>query len=1412
MSEEREVRRRQLRRRWRALSALLGFGIGVGALLLWVLLPRAPMAPLPPGTGAPGTPPLTTAAAPDTTRPPVQIGRTGGSVIAAFEASVDRRLAAGPVPTEPIRRGIRVRAGDVLWRDREDRPFLRLASATATLNAIAVQRGRYELDGVVLNDPRVLLVQTDTGAVWNYVPVLGFDQPAAPPSGPGNPNQGIFLNGIRVVGGDVEIRRPAQTYVARDLHGTIASVAVPSGDNAATVAIERMLSTFTIPADSVALPLEIAGAHLTLPGGEVDFRIERVQLAQSVVENVQGVFDSDFGGYGIRATGRAAHVELADVTFMGPKVPDEGTASFDWAVAPEEGATAVELTSLELHSGESEVTGSVALAVPDTGGFALRSVDARLSPVRVAFLNRFLENPLPYTGELRGSIKGPADALSFDVAATLAPEGERRTFTTQLNGRIGLGGTGVRLGQLEATLNEVPLASLRPYLPNVHLAGALSGTIALTGAPGTSPLDVNVRLETAGGVAIVTGTVDLTGAEPAYDLSGRLLGVDIQQLAEPKMPPVTLTAEFKVSGHGTDPATLAATAGLDGRFSGWYTNAGDEIHLQASADSGMLHVARLAAAMGPVALNANGDWGLRDDVVSPGIEFRLNVSALGPLGPYLPAIENPAASGSIDVSGTAKGTLQHPQIAGDLRLQDVRYGPWGVGAAEGTAMVALGDSLPTLHVSLGARAVQTPTAGAFQAASVEANLAPPSFDLDARANRVGGGVIEITADGTLLEAGVRAANVTHFVADLGNERWSLQRPAKIQWGGVPGIVVHDLAVATADSTGRLSLDGTLYPLNQADFRFDVAALPTGRLQQMLGQDSIITGDLWANGTVVGGGTPRVDATLRLDSGEVRGVRYTQIQGQLGYADRVATLAATGDFRPAGRIDLKATVPVDVELTDSLRASLIDDGRLDGRLTTRAFPLRTLDPLFPMFRELGGTTTADVTLGGTPGSPELAGDVLLDSGAVTLPALDRRFTSIAGHLALSGQKVVVDSLRLESGGSATATGQVTFQELSSPVADLKVRLNDFRPMGVANYQPAAMSGDVTVRGTLPDVTLSGSVRVADGNFEIPQVGGDPFQQQVEQFMETGGVATAGLEEGAASTLFDHVSIQGLTVVTGDNVWFILQQPEARIQLSGELTLFVTKNAVKIFGTLSGQHGTFTMQAGPLIRRFDVTDATIRFFGSPDPNPALQITASRVVYTGQSNRVNVLVNVSGTARNPSLSLSTAEGTEIPESELLSFLLFGRSSANVGAGFSGGGGLQESLVASTLLGGVGDILSSTAEQALARELGVSLDYLQFRFEEATCPTSFLGCATVEFGKEIANNFFITVNAGLSGLFGTSAANGGVGVAVEWRIDPEWTVGAGVEPLIRRRYNLLGLEIVSPLTNPGLQKYIDLRRRWTY
>ncbi len=1389
----------RLRLHWshRVLSLVIGLTLAVGAVALWVFR----------GGGGPRS--LGPAA--DSIGAALRLGSPAPGEVADFEADVSRRLPAGGAPLHPIRAGIGVRAMDVHWTDREGRPFLLASRATGTLNARAIGHGRFELSDVVVSDASVLLIKPSVDAEWNYVPVLGFDRPPSPSKPVRNPQEGIYLLSLRVLDGRVEVRMPDATYVTERVEAEVPMVAIPSGDRAATVDIARLVSRFLPPDSAAPLPLQVTGAHLTLPGGEVGFEVVRAELGETVVTGMHGTWDPDLPGYGFRATGRAERVRLADIRFINPKLPDDGVASFAWQVEPRDGGTHVWLQNLDVTSGESHVQGNLAATFGDGATPTLESVELRLEPVEVALLNPFLSRPLPYSGTLRGRIEGHGGPVSFDVAATLTPTGEQREFTTQLTGEATVASSGVRLGRFEAQLNQVPLASLREYIPRLPLAGSITGKIELVGPPGGGPLRMNVRFDAAGGVVVLNGTVDPTAPEIAYDVQGQVIDVALAQLLEPAFPPIRLTAQFTARGHGTDPRTLDAAVALQGRFAGWYASGDDRIALDASARDGLLHITNLDATLGPVGVGARGEWALEPERTASGVEYRLAVSSLAPLAPYIPLIEHATAGGSVELSGTATGSLQRPAVEGQLRLRNARYGDWGVGAADGSYAIAAGDSLPTVRLQLGARAIQTATAGAFEAVSLNASLTPPAFAVEANADRMGGGIIQLAADGSLLPDGVRSATLRRFVADLGPQRWTLQGPAEVQWGGAPGVVVRQLAVASGNGSGTMSLDGTVYPLSIADFQYDVQALPISDLQELLGQQPIVSGEVWAKGRLVGGATPQLGTSFRIADGEVRGVRFSQIQGSLSFADRLADATITADFLPAGQVRLTAKLPLDVDVSDKPAARWVDDASISGTLATNGLPIAALGPLMPQMEDVQGTASADIRLAGTPGKPQFEGSASLADGAATIAALGRRFTAIEGRFSLANEAVRIEELRAQSDGSAIASGTITFEDLSHPVADIGVELNQFRPVAVKNLQPAAAWGTLTVRGPIPSVTLGGRIRLDDGNILVPEFAADPFQVQVQQFLATGNqIAIAGLPGAQPQGLFQDLSVSGLTVEGGEALWFVT--PDARAQLGGEMTVFKEGEDIKIFGTLEGEHGTFTMQAGPLIRRFEIRSAQIRFLGAPTPNPALDITAARVVYPSGGQQIEVLAHVTGTLRNPTLSLSSG-GTDIPESELLSFLLFGQPSFALQSAFAGP--TSNSLIGSTLVGGFADLLSMTLEQKLVEQSGLGLDYFQVRFGEPSATGSTLGVfgqPTVVVGKEIGNDVFLTVNAGISTLFGdnTTPADA-VGVSLEWRLSPQWTLEGGLEPLIAERFSRLGLVIVSPLTT-NRQVTVDLRRRWTY
>jgi autotransporter translocation and assembly factor TamB len=274
----------------------------------------------------------------------------------------------------------------------------------------------------------------------------------------------------------------------------------------------------------------------------------------------------------------------------------------------------------------------------------------------------------------------------------------------------------------------------------------------------------------------------------------------------------------------------------------------------------------------------------------------------------------------------------------------------------------------------------------------------------------------------------------------------------------------------------------------------------------------------------------------------------------------------------------------------------------------------------------------------------------------------------------------------------------------------------------------------------------------------------------------------------------LTLDGLLVDVREGVWFATK--DARARLGGELTVYKDPVGIRVFGTLEGDQGTFTMRVGPLVRRFQIEQAKVRFFGTTDPNPSIDAVAKRVVLTPEGQRLEVLVTVSGTLTSPTLALSTPEGAVIPESELLSVLVFGQPNAGLtGAGIPG-----QALAEDILFSGIADYAGMELEEALLGEVGVPIDYFLIR----TAPgPSGLFQPTVVLGKQLTNDIFLTVESGVATLFNAS---------LEWQVDRQWTVELNAQPLNRARY-FRGVPVSPYVEKEGQwQIGLDARRRWTY
>ncbi|HEX2167944.1 MAG TPA: hypothetical protein VHG09_11990, partial [Longimicrobiales bacterium] len=913
-----------------------------------------------------------------------------GGVIGRRQQGVLSRLSGFEVDASPLTGPLSITARQVVLNEAGGGRFARAERVTAQLSTDALRSGDVILENVRVVTPVVAL--RERGGAWNFEQVFEelLSGPNGDPGGRPGRRRTIQLRDVRIENGTVDVTRPDQRFAFRSVQASLPVVVFSQPGIAEPYLRTASLTAQFVQAEPEAqVAVDIRDGLFVFPSGTVRFDVAQAAVEDTRFADLSGVWDPTDPGYGVTATGVALGVDLEDVAFLLPEsLPRTGTATFAFEVTPAApDLTQVRFTDLDATSGASRLLGTVEMRVGEEY-FELIAADLRVDPLALELVEGFT-GELPYDGTLTGTIRGAGGDITFDLSARLSAATVAEPFTAGITGSVRYTDAGIVLRNAELDLDAVPLAALSAIAPGLPLSGTVTGVVSLTGLPDTAPLNLDVRLELGAGVALVEGTLDLTREVAAYDLSGRLIGVDIQAVLEPAVPPVSLTATFALVGAGFEPATMNATIGLDGRFTGWEATPDDEVTFAGTIADGTLAVDTLHGSLATASVEASGTWRFVQPQ-SGALTYAADVTSLRPFGPYIPVLGDSVAAGGILAAGRLSGTLERLRVVGGVTGSGIRVGGWS--ATEFVAehdLVFGGGALPVAVVYATARDVVTPTAGNYNEGTLALQMTPPGLEFELNATREDGGLVDIAATGVLPEDGQREIRVDRALFDLVEDRWRLLRPATIRWTAGGPASVEGLQLEAERSEGRVAIDGIVLPLADMDAQVEIAAMPVGDIQRLLGREVIVDGVLWAEGSIRGGELDsRVDLTFRVDSGAVQGVPLRRLTGTLAYAAGETRLDAQMVVDTAGRLDVVATLPSVLRLGGSPMFELVDGVPMSGSITADDFALAPLAATVPQLRNVTGYADARVTLAGTADAPQVEGTFTVREGGFMVPALNQ----------------------------------------------------------------------------------------------------------------------------------------------------------------------------------------------------------------------------------------------------------------------------------------------------------------------------------------------------------------------------------------------------------------------------------------
>jgi translocation and assembly module TamB len=657
---------------------------------------------------------------------------------------------------------------------------------------------------------------------------------------------------------------------------------------------------------------------------------------------------------------------------------------------------------------------------------------------------------------------------------------------------------------------------------------------------------------------------------------------------------------------------------------------------------------------------------------------------------------------------------------------------------------------------------------------------------------------------------------------------SLAMPAVLALTPGGGASLDSLVLVHTD-TGRLVVQGTLAADSAVAARLLADRLPLGDLGRLVPGGRLAGGTVSASLTVAGTrAAPRLGGNATLRDAQVGGVRLGDLSLSMGYD--ALRLAVSGALRLAGRTALEATASLPIDLALLPRTARRPDAPLTGRLRSVDGDLALLTELVPSVTEAAGRLRTDVQLTGSWARPRLRGVLQVDSGAMALGALGVRLGRVRADIGLDGDTVAIRTLRAVSGGpgdSLAVRGTIGITESANPTFDLALVANAFQAVDRPRSASLVLTTTrpITLAGSLEAPVVRGAVRVDRGRVyirELAQRRALDLSEGVE-VVDTSRFGVNGLLPTAPGALMRGLQLDDVRLAVGPDVW--LRSPEANLKLGGGLR--VTRALGRDGGaprlaladSLVVERGSYQLNLGIARPGFDVERGVVRFFGDPDLEPALDITALHTVRETRANSnrqdVRIRVLIGGTVDRPTLALRSADNPPLPESDMLSYLVTGEPAyALLGTPYAEQGAtlalrLAGSYLSSRLAGGRFDVVQveptalNPGEAANLRQSGLGI----------------LASTRVGVGGQVARNTFVTLSTGLCGLAAQGSGTGdplalfaqGLGAKVERRFDRGLSLAVGLEPgSSAQSCGRVGVSRTFQQTPP--QFGIDLFRSWTF
>ena len=1405
---------------------------------------------------------------------------------------------------------------EVSVNDLSSRPFLSADSIRVRYSISDLVRRNIVLVPVEIWSPSVVIEMLHGDELSNIRRIIGGgDDPASPepatePAGPEAPIT-VALRQTEIHGGELLLRFPMEgrprsgrglyehidgvsdgdyrLFRFDQIHARITGADFAGPDpNSPSVRVDKLSFAGWLLDEPLTIS-EMRG-DLVIEGSSVRGEFDRLWMPGSEMAARIDVHWGGADGVEIEGEVEADIVSLADFRWLEPRLP-AGGGRMDLKVSGPLDRLSWRVSGADLEIGSSRLVGDLGLDVGSELLFA--DTQLQLQPLDLHDLSTWLPEPLPYEGQVTGSLQvaGPLRSLRvggqirFDDADREIPA-SHATFdgTVQLSG--GLGAT-----DLTIVVDPLRYGTVRAFLPNLEIGGegrarfrvagqlssvmqlsgqlehelgfagrsvvSISGTVqpseqtvslalaatleplsldgignalgrsfpisgevsgSLRAAGPVSDLVLSATLTTRGGPIQANARLDLSAPWSRYQLEASLEEYRLDQMIPGLPDPTILAGEVSVDGAGGTPEDLRGNASAVFRDIRIGPTELTDVEVRLQVEGGRLRVEELNIQSPVIVVTGSGDLALRDDQPDGSLSIHWAADSLSTLRPALlgeeviaadtltqlerdilrldginpdtlGAVEQVALAGSAFGELTFRGRLRDVEGEGFAEIRDAVFGGGAVahtradlvgswrGVADWSAQVVLDfDSL-----AFGWAHFQSGSGGMDYASSRTGSF--NFFTEGPHGERyVAEGGLE--GDSLGFEVPLRV-----FEASLDSTAWTLDYPVRLRIqrtsismdrfrlaGGTLG-PSGEGSPSFIEAAGVLDLDG------ESDFELTASSVELFEIAGLAQLENFPSGSVDLLLAVQGqpnGPRFRGEVIARdLLMGETA---LSRVEGRVDYYDQSLLVDVRGDLDGKMLFSVEGLLPVDLSFGEV--AERFPDEEIDLVLQVDSLPASTALAFIEQLEGVEGWLDGTIQLKGTSRDLRPGGEIHLTAGGLSIPGIGLRPRDLTVALGVREDFQVEVEAQAVAGGDAQVSGTISFDELTDPEFRLVMLTSGFQAVDRRDLT-ARISGQVQLAGPFSEPLVNGSVQVEQGELFLEEFirGAEVIDLSDPRFFD---VVDTMLVSVPTSDTPQNAFLQNLRVdvdLSLQQDFWIRSQGSAQgmdLEIGGDLDVTFDRPAGELLlaGSLAPIRGSFT-QFG---RAFEVQAGAIEFVGTPGINPSLSIQATHRLRRRGAEPMNVAANVGGTLQSPQVTLSSDSQPPIPESDLISYLLFGRPSYALASG-------EMSVVESAAAGLGGAVLSLGVSQlgsTFSRTLGV--DYLSVSQAQRAGglrsfgdPSGLFADTEIEMGRYVGENVFLSVV--LRPLTGPDSSRRTLpGARVEWRFEQFWSLRGFVEDRLTR------------------------------